>query len=121
MSAPRTDHAGRVCGRCCGGPRGETREGLSRGVLLASGGFEHNQQMRGKFLPSPTSRDWAVGAVGNTGDSIQAAAKLGAKLALMDKVWGGPIAITPDGKQSFILAERSYPSASSSTLTGRGL
>lgn len=79
------------------------------GVLLASGGFEHNQQMREKFLPSPTSKDWAVGAVGNTGDSIQAAAKLGAKLALMDKAWGGPIAITPDGKPSFILAERSLP------------
>ncbi|MDW7978111.1 MAG: FAD-binding protein, partial [Candidatus Caldarchaeum sp.] len=79
------------------------------GVLLASGGFEHSQEMREKHLPNPSSTEWTVGAPGNTGDAIRAAVKIGAKVALMDKAWGGPVAITPDGKTSFILAERSLP------------
>lgn len=79
------------------------------GVLLAAGGFEHSQEMREKYLPKPTSTSWAVGAPGNTGDVIQAAMRLGAEVALMDKAWGGPIAITPEGKPTFILAERSLP------------
>ncbi|MCS7145168.1 MAG: FAD-binding protein [Nitrososphaerota archaeon] len=90
----------------------ETREVTVRargGVLLAAGGFEHSQEMREAYLPRPTSTEWAVGAPGNTGDAIRAAMELGAKVALMDKAWGGPIAITPDGRPSFILAERSLP------------
>jgi 3-oxosteroid 1-dehydrogenase len=79
------------------------------GVLLTSGGFEHNQSMREKYLPNPTKTEWAVGSPGNTGDAIQAAVKIGAATALMNKAWGGPIAITPDGKPVFILAERSLP------------
>ncbi|MDW8063314.1 MAG: FAD-binding protein [Candidatus Caldarchaeum sp.] len=79
------------------------------GVLLAAGGFEHSQEMRETYLPKPTTKDWAVGAPGNTGDAIKAAMEIGAKTALMDKAWGGPIAITPDGKPSFLLAERSLP------------
>ncbi|MEM4574025.1 MAG: FAD-binding protein [Candidatus Caldarchaeum sp.] len=79
------------------------------GVLLAAGGFEQSQEMREQFLLKPTSKEWTVGASGNTGDAIKAAMEIGAKTALMDKAWGGPVAITPDGRASFLLAERSLP------------
>jgi len=79
------------------------------GVLLTAGGFERNQEMREAYLPKPTSTEWTLGASGNTGDAIRAAMKLGARVALMDKAWGGPVAIKPDGSPLFLLAERSLP------------
>ncbi|MEM4303978.1 MAG: hypothetical protein QXQ70_08810 [Candidatus Caldarchaeum sp.] len=52
---------------------------------LKAGRFEHNQEMHEKFLPNPSSGEWAQGSPGNTGDTIQAAVNIGAKLALMSK------------------------------------
>ncbi|MEN3048623.1 MAG: FAD-binding protein, partial [Candidatus Caldarchaeales archaeon] len=77
------------------------------GVLLAAGGFEHNQEMRERYLPHPTRKEWAVGAPGNTGDAIRAAQAIGAAVALMDKAWGGPVVITPQGQPLFLVGERS--------------
>ncbi|MCX7691322.1 FAD-binding protein [Thermoflexus sp.] len=79
------------------------------GVLLAAGGFEHNQEMRERYLPHPTRKEWAVGAPGNTGDAIRAAQAIGAAVALMDKAWGGPVVITPQGQPLFLVGERSLP------------
>ncbi|MCS7285536.1 MAG: FAD-binding protein [Anaerolineae bacterium] len=79
------------------------------GVLLAAGGFEHNQEMREQYLPKPTSKNWTVGAPGNTGDAIRAAQAIGAAVALMDKAWGGPVVITPQGQALFLVGERSLP------------
>ncbi|WP_131806475.1 FAD-binding protein, partial [Mycobacteroides abscessus] len=46
-----------------------------RGVILASGGFEHNEQMRVKYQRAPITTEWTVGAKANTGDGILAAEK----------------------------------------------
>lgn len=51
-----------------------------RGVILGSGGFEHNEQMRVKYQRAPITTEWAVGAKANTGDGVLAAEKLGAAL-----------------------------------------
>ena len=32
------------------------------GVILASGGFEHNEQMRVKYQRAPITTEWTVGA-----------------------------------------------------------
>ncbi|MCS7094262.1 MAG: FAD-binding protein [Thaumarchaeota archaeon] len=77
------------------------------GVLLASGGFEYSLEMCEKHLPNSSSKEWTVGAPSNAGDAIRATVKIGAKVALMDKAWRGAVAITPDGKTSFLLADRS--------------
>ncbi|WP_328644040.1 3-oxosteroid 1-dehydrogenase [Amycolatopsis sp. NBC_00348] len=79
-----------------------------RGVILASGGFEQNLEMREKYQRSPIGTDWTVGAEANTGDGITAGLKLGAALDLMDDAWWGPT-LPLTGGPWFALAERSRP------------
>ncbi|WP_411267301.1 FAD-binding protein [Actinoplanes sp. KI2] len=118
------DYGGAVPG---GGPRGGpvrvvgVRSGerlfrARRGVLLASGGFEHNEAMRRKYQDIGT--EWTVGATGNTGDGIEAGAQLGAALDLMDEAWWGP-SIPLTGGPYFCLAERNQPGCLMVDSTGR--
>lgn len=79
-----------------------------RGVILASGGFEQNLEMREKYQRAPIGTDWTVGAEANTGDGITAGLKLGAALDLMDDAWWGPT-LPLTGGPWFALAERSRP------------
>ena len=79
------------------------------GVLLAAGGFAHNQAMREQYHPHPITTRWTSAPPSDTGDAIRAAQALGAATALMDDAWWGPTAITPQGRPQFILWERSFP------------
>ncbi|MGH3246828.1 MAG: FAD-binding protein, partial [Trebonia sp.] len=79
-----------------------------RGVLIATGGFERNADMRRRYQRSPVGADWTTGAAGNTGDGIVAGQELGAATGLMDDAWWGP-AIPLPGGPFFCLAERSLP------------
>ncbi|MBB3076560.1 3-oxosteroid 1-dehydrogenase [Streptomyces violarus] len=79
-----------------------------RGVIVGSGGFEHNAAMRERFQRQPIGTDWTVGAKENTGDGILAGERLGAALDLMDDAWWGP-AIPVPGQPYFCLAERTLP------------
>ena len=58
-----------------------------RGVIVASGGFGQNQEMREKYLPKPTNSEWGCEPKTNTGDPIKAAEAIGAQLKFMDKAW----------------------------------
>ena len=78
------------------------------GVVLASGGFEHNAAMRQKYQRAPIGSDWTVGAKANTGDGIVAGERLGAALDLMEDAWWGP-SIPLTGGPWFCLAERTLP------------
>ncbi|MFN2561790.1 MAG: 3-oxosteroid 1-dehydrogenase [Jatrophihabitans sp.] len=78
------------------------------GVVLASGGFEHNAAMRQQYQRAPIGSDWTVGARANTGDGILAGERLGAALELMDDAWWGP-SIPLTGGPWFCLAERTLP------------
>lgn len=78
------------------------------GVLLASGGFEHNEGMRQQYQRAPIGTTWTVGAASNTGDGILAGASVGGALDLMDDAWWGPSIPLP-GEPYFCLAERSLP------------
>jgi 3-oxosteroid 1-dehydrogenase len=80
----------------------------TRGVLLATGGFERNEQMRQRYQRSPIGADWTTGSPGNTGDGIIAGEAAGGALALMDEAWWGP-SIPLTGGPYFCLAERSLP------------
>jgi len=78
------------------------------GVIMASRGFDHNEEMRRKYQRAPIGTEWTVGAKANTGDGIRAGQKLGAALELMDDAWWGP-SIPLTGGPWFCLAERTLP------------
>ncbi|HEX5770289.1 MAG TPA: 3-oxosteroid 1-dehydrogenase [Nocardioidaceae bacterium] len=80
------------------------------GVVLASGGFEKNLEMREKHQRSPISTDWTTGAESNTGGGITAGVAAGADVALMDDAWWGPT-IPLTGGPYFCLSERNLPGA----------
>lgn len=80
-----------------------------KGVVLSSGGFSHNQTLREKYLPSPTNAAWTSSPEGQTGDILEPGVKIGATLDLMDKVWGAPSVIDPQGHPFFLVADRGVP------------
>jgi 3-oxosteroid 1-dehydrogenase len=79
-----------------------------RGVIVGSGGFEHNEPMRKQYQQAPIGADWTVGAASNTGDGIAAGERAGAALDLMDSAWWGPMIPLPEGPY-FCLSERTLP------------
>ena len=81
----------------------------TQGVILAAGGFARHLEMRQKYLPSPTSVDWTVSNVGDTGDAIRAGQQLGAALDLMQDAWWGPSSRPPGEEPFFHVGERGYP------------
>ncbi len=79
-----------------------------RGVILGSGGFEFNLEMRQKHQPSPITTEWSTGAPSNTGGGINAGIAVGAATALLDDAWWGPTIPLPRAPW-FCLAERNLP------------
>lgn len=94
----------RVVGVRAGGREFRAR----KGVILAAGGFERNEEMRKKYQRAPITADWTVGAFANTGDAINAGMSLGAATDLMEDAWWGP-SIPLTGGPYFCLGERSLP------------
>ena len=81
-----------------------------RGVVLATGGFDHQMDMRWKFQSESLGANLSLGAESNTGDGIRAGQELGAGIALMDQAWWFPaIAPLPGQPPAVMLAERSLP------------
>ncbi len=79
-----------------------------RGVILGSGGFERNLELREKHQPSPASIDWTTGSEFNTGAGLLAGVAAGADTDLLDDAWWGPTIPLPSGPW-FCLAERNLP------------
>ncbi len=90
----------------------------NRGVILGSGGFERNEQMRVKYQRAPITTAWTVGAKANTGDGILAAEKLGAALDFMEDAWWGPTVPLVDAPW-FALSERNSPGSIIVNMTGK--
>jgi len=58
------------------------------GVLINAGGFARNAEMRKKYQPQPSSTKWTNSNPGDTGEMINMAVALGAKIDLMDAtIW----------------------------------
>lgn len=88
----------------------EIRINARRGIIMAAGGFEHNAEMRSKYLPNPTDPDWSATPGQNTGDGHRAAQDIGAGMSLMDAAWWGPSVRVPGTDRSSVLfAERALP------------
>lgn len=73
-----------------------------RGVLLAAGGFEHNEEMRACYGVPGDARD-TMGPWGNRGLAHQAGIAAGADVDLMDQAWWSPGLTHPDGRSAFAL------------------
>ena len=91
------------------------------GVIIAAGGFEHNQEMREKYHPQPSNKEWSATPAGNnTGDGIQAGQALGAEVASMDLAWWAPTSRVPGGEQSTVMfIERALPGSIMVNSAGR--
>lgn len=78
-----------------------------RGVMLAGGGFDHNQQWRQKYHGIDGDPS---GNPGNLGRPIEIARSAGAAVELMDDAWwGASVAAAPGGDPMFLVGERSLP------------
>ncbi|GAB3139060.1 3-ketosteroid-delta-1-dehydrogenase [Micromonospora sonneratiae] len=90
-----------------------------RGVVLATGGFDHDLPLRHAHHHRDL-RDWSLGAETNTGDGIRAAQEAGAATDLMEQAWWFP-AVAPigDAAPQVLLAERSLPGSLMVDDTGR--
>lgn len=86
---------GRVVGIIATKEGRQVRLRANKGVILAAGGFEHNQQMRDQYLKIPTRTAWSAANIHNTGDAIRAAQKLGAATHQMDWNWWFTTAVIP--------------------------
>jgi 3-oxosteroid 1-dehydrogenase len=100
----------RVTGALVGHHGHEVTISARRGVVLATGGFDHSMDMRWKFQSESLGPNLSLGAESNTGDGIRAAQELGADIDLMDQAWWFPaIAPMPGKAPAVMLAERSLP------------
>ena len=80
-----------------------------RGVVLASGGFDHDMQWRREHLPE-LEHDWSFGNPAAMGDGIRAGDQVGGATELLDEAWWFPAMCWPDGRLQFMLNERMMPS-----------
>jgi 3-oxosteroid 1-dehydrogenase len=96
----RTDDT--VVGAVVTGPDGRYRVRARRGVLVASGGFERNAEMRAAHGVPGRVRD-TMAPPGNLGAAIQAAIDVGAGTDLMPEAWWSPGITHPDGTSTFSL------------------
>ncbi|WP_459545511.1 FAD-binding protein [Nocardia sp. X0981] len=79
-----------------------------RGVILATGGFDHDMAWRKAELPE-VEQDWSFGNPAALGDGIRAGQQVGAATDLMDEAWWFPAVQWPDGRMQFMLNERMMP------------
>ena len=102
---------GRVTGVRLETPDGEVVARGRAGVVLASGGFEWNEDYKRAFLRGPLTHPVSVRT--NTGDSLYMAMKVGAMLANMREAWWIPAADLPPGvnamNRCMINADRTRP------------
>jgi len=91
--------------------KGKTqRVQATKGVILASGGFEKNQELREKYLPAPTNTAWSAGAETNQGDALIAGLTVGAQTRLINGAWWTTTVCVPDEPQPRLsIMEKSFP------------
>lgn len=79
------------------------------GVLLATGGFSQNAELRRTYQRAPITGDWTASAPGATGDAIRLGLVAGADLGFMGSAWWSPTYRIPDGRVLALIAGKSNP------------
>ena len=81
-----------------------------KGVILAAGGFDKNQEMRDANAPLYRNAQLSGGTAGNTGDSIRAAIGVGADTMNMHSAWAAPVFYVPgEDRGRLCTIERALP------------
>ena len=89
------------------------------GVLLASGGFERNLDMRLHYQQHPITATWTAGNPHNVGDGIRMGEAVGGSLDLMDEAWWTPVTLLPNEYAWLLVVEKSMPGAIMVNQAGR--
>ena len=100
--------AGRICGVAVDGEGSVRKIAAEYGVLVASGGFEADQELRSESLAQPTQTQWSAGSPGNSGDMIRAGRSIGAETDLMQEAWWAPVVMWGD-RPVVLFFEKSKP------------
>lgn len=101
-SDPQGAAPGAVIGAVVTGPEGTRRIRARRGVLLAGGGFEQNDELRTANGVPGAARD-SMGAPANSGLGFTAGVAAGADTDLLDQAWWAPGLTHPDGSSTFAI------------------
>jgi len=109
MTELTTDDSGSVIGATVLRDGRPHRIAARHGVILATGGFDHDLAWRKEHQPF-LDRDWSFGNPAATGDGIRAGQRVGAATELLDEAWWFPAICWPDGRLQFMLNERMMPS-----------
>ena len=81
-----------------------------KGVVLAAGGFDKNQEMRDAHAPLYRRAQLSGGTSGNTGDSIRAGLGVGAQVLNMQSAWAAPVFYVPgEDRGRLCTIERALP------------
>jgi len=114
------DEAGRVCGAVVERHGRRLQIRARRGVVLAAGGFEHDQSMREHYLPRPTNHKWSAGVATNTGDAIREGIRVGAATRLMNEAWWcTTITVPGEPAPRLSIMEKSFPGSCVVNRAGR--
>lgn len=105
---------GRVVGTRFKTPDGAREVRARHGVVLATGGFEWNEEYKRAFLRGPLTHP--VSPPTNTGDGLYMAMKAGAMLGNMREAWWTPVAELPPGladpmNRMMVAGDRTRPRA----------
>jgi 3-oxosteroid 1-dehydrogenase len=109
MKSLITDADGAVVGALVERDGRTRRIGARGGVVLATGGFDHDLAWRKEHVPV-LDQDWSFGNPAATGDGIRAGIAVGGSTDLLDEAWWFPAIQWPDGRMQFMLNERMMPS-----------
>lgn len=81
------------------------------GVVLATGGFEWDEELRRAFLRGPMTHPVSIRT--NTGDGLKMAMKAGAAIGNMREAWWTPVADVPESQNEMgrlmIMGQRTLP------------
>ena len=110
---------GRVVGALMDREGSEIRVLARRGVLLATGGFAQNGELRQEVQQAPAGSKWTAASPGATGDGIALGREVGAGTALMECAWWTPTYTLPDGRNVALIAGKAYPGSIMVNAQGR--
>jgi 3-oxosteroid 1-dehydrogenase len=102
---------GRVAGVVFETPEGRAEVRARRGVVLATGGFEWNEEYKRAFLRGPLTHPVSMPTC--EGDGLRMAMKVGVSLGNMREAWWSPVAELPPGvndmNRVMVNADRTRP------------